>query len=268
MSVRLDIPNINTELLDSINKVRKGEVKNITIYYHYSNIEKNLPSSISFEDFKLDTSTAFAQWALAFNSIYTSSRFIKGNLQLKFKESESSKGIKIKFSGVKYVAGDKNVISLSTKVNWTPGFALQSNPLLSALVYGIGRVLGFPTVNDNSPMNLANVKMDYSSLSSLKFKDKILLYNGLKNYKTLIKDILYIYGNINNTNNIVYGCTAPGASNYNIKANRNDNSCIFPDTNAITALHFNPIANLNSTFKVIISGDGTGTLNYKGLKKD
>ena len=63
MSVRLDIPNINAELLDSINKVRSGEVENIIIYYHYSNIEDNLSSSLSFEDFKLDTSTAFSQWA-------------------------------------------------------------------------------------------------------------------------------------------------------------------------------------------------------------
>ena len=44
--------------------------------------------------------------------------------------------------------------------------------------------------------------MDYAFLSSISYHDKLLIDNGLKNYPSLIKDLLYIYGNLNIYGNI------------------------------------------------------------------
>lgn len=268
MANRVDISNINTSLLDAVNSVRKGDNTNITINYYYSNLEKNIPSSISVTDFRKDVEMAFLQWELCFNALYTANRFIKGNLTLKFKESSSSEGIKIQISGSKYVEGGKDTISLGSKVFWTTSYSLKTNPLLSAVVYGVGRALGVPTVNNNSPMNLANTKMDYASLSLLKFNNNSLTENGLKNYITLIENILYIYGHINNNNDIIYGCTNSSASNYNNKANRDNGSCLIDKVGPRNLSVFNPKNTVNANFKVIMSKSGYGTLNFKDLSLD
>ena len=265
MASRVDIDNINTSLLDAINNVRKGDNTSITIKYHYSNIENELPSSIHIIDFKKDVEMAFLQWKLCFNALYTPNKIITGDLNLNFEESSSSEGIKIRFSGTDYVSGGGNTIRLNPKIGWTASYTLKSNPLLSAMIYGIGRSLGLPTVNTNSPMSLQNAKMNYVALSSLSFENDYLQSNGLRNYTGLIKNILYVYGDVNNKNDIVYGCTNPNAENYNIKANRDDGSCSVVKSATKNNVVFSPKRGLKKSYKVLMSATGYGTLEFKNL---
>ena len=267
MAIRVDINNVNTSLLDAINNVRKGKDTSVTIKYYYSNIENNLPSTISMINFKADVEMAFLQWKLFFNSLYTPNKVMLGNLNLNFEES-SSEGIKIEFSSVKYISGSSDSIKLNSNVKWTFSSLLKVNPVLSAMVYAIGRSIGFPTTNTNSPMSLKNAKLNFASLSSLNYKEGYLHNNGLKNYKSLIKSVLYIYGHINNTNDIVYGCTDPKAENYNKKANRSDRSCNIIKNPVKDASIFKPAHALNKSYKVLMSGQGYGTLDFKGLNVD
>lgn len=267
MAIRVDINNVNTSLLDAINNVRRGNDTDVTIKYYYSNIENNLPSTISMINFKADVEMAFLQWKLFFNSLYTSNRVMLGNLNLNFEES-SSEGIKIEFSSVKYISGSSDSIKLNSNVKWTFSFLLKANPVLSAMVYAIGRSIGFPTTNTNSPMSLKNAKLNFASLSSLSYEEGYLHNNGLKNYKSLIKSVLYIYGHINNTNDIVYGCTDPKAENYNKKANRSDRSCNIVKNPVKDSSIFKPAHALNKSYKVLMSNRGYGTLDFKGLNVD
>lgn len=224
----------NNKLLTTLNSVRAGESKPFTIGYTISKslMEKNSianPRAIG-KEIEQEVVNALEVWKSIFNAIYSSNRKIKGSLQLNYKNSnEGSNDINISIKKSKSsipVEVKGSTIFLSSNFNWK---ALKYNiglDIFSHVVYGIGKIFNIPdSHNNNSMMSRIHLSTNYSPFYMLSVRNGKVL-NPLELLDPEVgKNIVNLYGSMNYSYPIVYGCTDINADNFNPKATRSDAVC-------------------------------------------
>ena len=228
----------NSALLNALNEVRAGKTKPFTIGYSISKslLEKrdNHPILNEFAttiEIEREIINAIEFWQTALNSLYAPNRKIKGALQVKYKESNESSNdinISIKKSGSTVpVKIQSSTIFLSSNIPWK---SLRHNigyDIFSYMVYAIGKVLKIPdSINRKSIMSIPHLAVNYAPFFGLRLSSDLKVLNPLVLLdKEVVKNILKLYGSMNYSYAIVYGCTNRNAINFNSNATRSDNSC-------------------------------------------
>lgn len=239
--------NYNVNLLNTINKVREGNSETFTIGYKFSpelftgenKITSPHINKVLAED---EMYLALQVWVEILNVLYSTGRKVKGNLQCKLVNNlNTANDLNINVSSHNIYSDVPvevfgNYISLKSSYDWR----ILSNSddtisLFGIMMYSIAKVLCLPVTEDtrtsiNPRADIPTVINNNISQSKLiNVVAKVLTSTDIK------KSLSIVYGGMGYNYPIVYGCLDRYASNYNPKANRSSQDCVYESSTTITS---------------------------------
>ena len=196
----------NSALLNIVNSVRSGKTESFTIGYTISKkVYKDLLNKNLTEDnFKKDVFNAIKSWSDILNILYSSNKKNKGNLLCKVVNNNSLTN-DLNISITSKVLSDffslsDNTISLNSSASWS---SINNSGLkvFNYVFYSVGKLFKVEEVfNKISILNKTYLNKDY-----ILFKNPKNYYSEVVN-ADILKNIIKIYGSMNYSYPIVYGC--------------------------------------------------------------
>lgn len=227
MAFKINSLNPYTPLVEAVNTIKTGSNSVLNIHYYIDNnnyTNKFIPVSAITTDIE----NATKQWQHFLTDLYSNNYFFKGNLSVKFVETTVKSKADLMFSFKNIETNfeiTRSSITYNNNIEWGASDLITSHPILNTTLYAIGRFFGLEDISGDSIMNPKIIDRQFNIYHNLETDNGIISKFVLHRYASLTQHVKVIYGQLNSTTAIVYGCTNAERENYNPLANLSDNSC-------------------------------------------
>jgi len=227
MAFKINNLNPYTPLVEAVNTIKTGSNSVLNIHYYIDN-DNYTNKFIPVSAITTDIENATKQWQHFLTDLYSNNYFFKGNLSVKFVETKVKSEADLMFS-FKNIETDfkitRSSIIYNNNIEWGVSDLITKQPILNTTLYAIGRFFGLEDISGDSIMNPKIIDRQFNIYHNLETDNGVISKFVLHRYKSLIQHVKAIYGQLNSTTAIVYGCTNAERENYNPLANLSDNSC-------------------------------------------
>lgn len=227
MAFKINSLNPYTPLVEAVNTIKTGSNSVLNIHYYVDN-DNYTNKFIPVSAITTDIENATKQWQHFLTDLYSNNYFFKGNLSVKFVETKVKSEADLMFSFKNIETNfevTRSSITYNNNIEWGVSDLITSHPTLNTTLYAIGRFFGLEDISGDSIMNPKIIDRQFNIYHNLETDNGVISKFVLHRYKSLTQHVKVIYGQLNSTTAIVYGCTNAERENYNPLANLSDNSC-------------------------------------------